>query len=73
MTDGPCANEQWERWDSLGPTIYIVRRKVNDERSFISREGFFYAESTHAPPAALIFFSANFEKYFAFTITGTVI
>jgi hypothetical protein len=50
-----------------------VGSEVNAENRFISREGFFYAESTHAPPAALIFFSANFEKYFAFTITGTVI
>merc|ERR1719326_2418633 len=29
-----------------------------------------YAVSTHAPPAALIFFSASLVKYRAFTITG---
>jgi len=32
-----------------------------------------YAQRTHAPPAARIFFSARLEKNLALTITGTVI
>ena len=31
-----------------------------------------HALNTQAPPASLIFFSANFENNFAFTITGTL-